>query len=92
MKWLIAFDLDGTLADIKPHPDQVVIPTQALQALRQLAQPPHGLALDALQLDAARWMGLAQARWQPGTSVSAAQILVQSGAVCAEVKVSHRAA
>ena len=36
------FDLDGTLADIKPHPDQVVIPTQALQALRQLAQQQSG--------------------------------------------------
>lgn len=36
------FDLDGTLADIKPHPDQVVIPVNALQALRQLAQQQDG--------------------------------------------------
>jgi len=36
------FDLDGTLADIKPHPDQVVIPVNALQALRQLAQQHRG--------------------------------------------------
>ena len=64
-----------------PDLDAVLTALASLQsALRQLAQPPHGLALDALQLDAARWMGLAQARWQPGTSVSAAQILVQSGA------------
>ena len=27
------FDLDGTLADIQPHPDQVVIPDSTLQAL-----------------------------------------------------------
>ncbi|STU68276.1 trehalose-6-phosphate phosphatase [Klebsiella pneumoniae subsp. ozaenae] len=32
------FDLDGTLADIQPHPDQVVIPDSTLQALNALAQ------------------------------------------------------
>lgn len=31
------FDLDGTLADIQPHPDQVVIPDSTLQALNALA-------------------------------------------------------
>jgi trehalose-phosphatase len=36
------FDLDGTLADIKPHPDQVVIPADVLQALRQLVQQHNG--------------------------------------------------
>lgn len=36
------FDLDGTLADIKPHPAQVVIPVNALQALRQLVQQQSG--------------------------------------------------
>ncbi|MDT4309933.1 trehalose-phosphatase [Klebsiella aerogenes] len=34
-------DLDGTLADIKPHPDQVVIPEDVLQMLRLLAQRQH---------------------------------------------------
>lgn len=66
-----------------PDWDAALTALASLQsALRQLAQPPHGLALDALQLDAARWMGLAQARWQPGmdTDTGAAQILVQSGA------------
>ncbi|XXD09109.1 trehalose-phosphatase [Klebsiella sp. R445] len=36
------FDLDGTLADIKPHPDQVVIPANALLALRQLVLQHNG--------------------------------------------------
>ncbi|CHU07650.1 trehalose phosphatase [Salmonella enterica subsp. enterica serovar Typhi] len=27
------FDLDGTLAEIKPHPDQVVVPHKILQLL-----------------------------------------------------------
>ncbi|WP_260864104.1 trehalose-phosphatase [Citrobacter sp. Marseille-Q6884] len=31
------FDLDGTLAEIKPHPDQVVIPRDILQLLHRLA-------------------------------------------------------
>ena len=36
------FDLDGTLAGIKPHPDQVVIPADVLQTLRQLVQQHNG--------------------------------------------------
>ncbi|HIC2037674.1 trehalose-phosphatase [Enterobacter soli] len=36
------FDLDGTLAEIKPHPDQVVIPTSVLQMLDQLSQMNEG--------------------------------------------------
>ncbi len=36
------FDLDGTLADIQPHPDQVVIPDSTLQALNALAQQQGG--------------------------------------------------
>lgn len=36
------FDLDGTLAGIKPHPDQVVIPADVLQTLRQLVQQQNG--------------------------------------------------
>lgn len=31
------FDLDGTLAEIKPHPDQVVVPHKILQLLDRLA-------------------------------------------------------
>lgn len=31
------FDLDGTLAEIKPYPDQVVVPETILQLLHQLA-------------------------------------------------------
>ncbi|HCB1740919.1 trehalose-phosphatase [Citrobacter sp. RHBSTW-00696] len=31
------FDLDGTLAEIKPYPDQVVVPQTILQLLHQLA-------------------------------------------------------
>ena len=34
--------LDGTLAGIKPHPDQVVIPADVLQSLRQLVQQHNG--------------------------------------------------
>jgi len=36
------FDLDGTLADIKPHPDQVFIPPAVLSRLHQLAQANDG--------------------------------------------------
>lgn len=36
------FDLDGTLAEIKPHPDQVAIPTEVLQVLYQLSQMNDG--------------------------------------------------
>lgn len=36
------FDLDGTLADIKPHPDQVFVPPAVLTQLNQLAQANHG--------------------------------------------------
>lgn len=36
------FDLDGTLAEIKPRPDQVVIPDSVRQALSALAQQQQG--------------------------------------------------
>lgn len=36
------FDLDGTLAEIKPHPDQVIIPESIRMALHQLAQQQEG--------------------------------------------------
>lgn len=36
------FDLDGTLAEIKPHPDQVVIPPTILQILHRLAERNAG--------------------------------------------------
>ena len=42
MKQYLFFDLDGTLAEIKPHPDQVVIPTAVLQMLYQLSQMNEG--------------------------------------------------
>ena len=36
------FDLDGTLAAIKSHPDEVVVPPDVLQALNQLALQNQG--------------------------------------------------
>ncbi|ENT8686803.1 trehalose-phosphatase, partial [Shigella sonnei] len=36
-KYAWFFDLDGTLAEIKPHPDQVVVPDNILQGLQLLA-------------------------------------------------------
>jgi trehalose 6-phosphate phosphatase len=36
------FDLDGTLAGIKPHPDQVSIPEAVLQDLHQLSLMNEG--------------------------------------------------
>jgi len=36
------FDLDGTLAEIKPHPDQVTLPEPILITLHQLAQQQEG--------------------------------------------------
>ncbi|MFK3661070.1 trehalose-phosphatase [Scandinavium sp. NPDC088450] len=36
------FDLDGTLAELKPHPDQVSIPEPTRTALHQLAQQQSG--------------------------------------------------
>lgn len=51
------FDLDGTLAEIKPHPDQVVVPHKILQLLDRLAAHNAGaLALisgrSMIELDA----------------------------------------
>ncbi|EOC1427955.1 trehalose-phosphatase [Cronobacter dublinensis] len=36
------FDLDGTLADIKPHPDQVFIPSEVRRLLQKLADMNDG--------------------------------------------------
>ncbi|MGS2872655.1 trehalose-phosphatase [Enterobacter huaxiensis] len=36
------FDLDGTLAGIKPHPDEVVIPDTVLENLQQLSRMSEG--------------------------------------------------
>ena len=36
------FDLDGTLADIQPHPDQVAVPHEVLSNLHRLAQASNG--------------------------------------------------
>lgn len=36
------FDLDGTLATIKPHPDEVRVPADVLQALNQLSKLNQG--------------------------------------------------
>lgn len=46
------FDLDGTLAEIKPHPDQVVVPAEILRVLHQLA----GLNQGAVALISGRSM------------------------------------
>lgn len=41
-KYAFFFDLDGTLAEIKPHPDQVAIPEPIRMTLHQLAQQQEG--------------------------------------------------
>lgn len=41
-KYAWFFDLDGTLAEIKPHPDQVVVPDNILQGLQLLATASDG--------------------------------------------------
>jgi trehalose-phosphatase len=56
---MLFFDLDGTLAGIKPHPDQVSIPEAVLQNLHQLSLMNEGaLALisgrSMAELDRAR--------------------------------------
>jgi uncharacterized repeat protein (TIGR01451 family) len=45
-----------------------------------LAQPPHGLNIDPLRLDLARWLGAAQAQWTaPPATAQPAQITAQQG-------------
>lgn len=56
------FDLDGTLADIQPHPDQVVIPDNTLQALNALARQQGG----AVALISGRSMAELDALTHPG--------------------------
>lgn len=41
-KYAWFFDLDGTLAEIKPHPDQVLVPDNILQGLQLLATASDG--------------------------------------------------
>lgn len=36
------FDVDGTLAEIKPHPDEVTLPAEVRQSLQQIAQRHNG--------------------------------------------------
>lgn len=36
------FDVDGTLAKIQPHPDQVTLPVNVIDALRQVHHATHG--------------------------------------------------
>lgn len=55
------FDLDGTLAEIKPHPDQVEIPDAILQGLHTLATASNG----ALALISGRSMTELDALAQP---------------------------
>lgn len=58
-KYAWFFDLDGTLAEIKPHPDQVVVPDNILQGLQLLATASDGaLAL----ISGAQWWSLTH--WQ----------------------------
>ncbi len=63
------FDLDGTLAEIKPHPDQVVVPHKILQLLDRLAAHNAGaLALisgrSMTELDALAKSFSLSARWR----------------------------
>ncbi|VFS18150.1 trehalose-6-phosphate phosphatase [Escherichia coli] len=58
-KYAWFFDLDGTLAEIKPHPDQVVVPDTILQGLQLLATASDG-ALALIQ--GAQWWSLTH--WQ----------------------------
>lgn len=55
------FDLDGTLAEIKPHPDQVIVPQTILQLLHCLATHNAG----ALALISGRSMAELDALTQP---------------------------
>ena len=41
-KFAFFFDLDGTLAGIKPHPDEVVVPDTVLENLQQLSRMNEG--------------------------------------------------
>lgn len=59
----------------------------ALAALAQtqghldtLAAAPHGLSIDVLRLDLARWMGVAQQHWQPAAVPQPARLVVVAGA------------
>ncbi len=41
-KFAFFFDLDGTLAGIEPHPDDVVVPDTVLENLQQLSRQNEG--------------------------------------------------
>lgn len=56
---------------------------EALAALQQrldaLAASPHGMAVDGLRLDVARWMGVVQPHWVPPSATPPAKLVLVSG-------------
>lgn len=57
---------------------EALIQAQAL--IDQLAAPPHAMPVAELQLDVARWIGLAEMRWAPDVVEPPAQVQAFAGA------------